>query len=97
MRAGGTEVSMQVYEGVVQNRVVILPQDVHLEDGLRVEIRIPEMEGESAEALLKQRLVELGLLAKARKPGKTHVKQRDRTPIRVEGKPLSEQIIEERR
>ena len=30
---------MQVYEGVVQDRVVVLPEDVHLEDGLQVEIR----------------------------------------------------------
>jgi hypothetical protein len=29
---------MQVYEGIVQDRVVVLPEGVHLDDGLRVEV-----------------------------------------------------------
>jgi len=88
---------LQVYEGIVQDRVVVLPKDVHLEDGLRVEIRVRQTESEPAEALLKQRLVEMGLLAKAGETGRPATKTQDRTPIRVKGKPLSEQIIEERR
>jgi hypothetical protein len=87
---------MQVYEGIVQDRVVVLPKDVHLEEGLRVEVRVPGTEGEPLEALFRQRLVETGLMERAERPplGMT---PRDRAPIRVKGKPLSEQIIEERR
>jgi len=77
--------------------VVVLPKDVHLEDGLRVEIRVRQTESEPAEALFKQRLVEMGLLAQAGETGGPATKEQDRTPIRVKGKPLSEQIIEERR
>lgn len=88
---------MQVYEGVVQDRVVVLPKDVHLEDGLRVEIRVREQEKQASEVLFRQRLVAIGLMEKAEKPRQPVIEQLDRTPIQVEGRPLSEQIIEERR
>jgi hypothetical protein len=87
---------MQVYEGIVRDRVVILPEDVQLEEGLRVEIRVPGAESESLEALFKRRLVEEGLMEETEGPASSNM-PRDRTPIRVKGKPLSEQIIEERR
>ena len=32
---------MQVYEGVVQDRVVALPEGVHLEEVMQVDVRIP--------------------------------------------------------
>ena len=87
---------MQVYEGIVQDRVVVLPKGVHLEEGLHVEVRIRETGQESTEELLKKHLVEVGLLGRIRRPSWPSPNQ-DRTPIRVKGKPLSEQIIEERR
>jgi hypothetical protein len=87
---------MQVYEGIVKDRVVLLPDDVHLDEGLRVEIRIREAGQESPEELFKKRLVEVGLLEAIRKPSWPLADQ-DRTPIQVKGKPLSEQIMEDRR
>jgi hypothetical protein len=90
------EEQMRVYEGVVQDRVVVLPKDVHLEEGLRVEVRVPGADKESLEALFKQRLLEAGLLQDSERPV-PGIAPRHRTPIRVKGKPLSGQIIEERR
>jgi hypothetical protein len=87
---------MQVYEGIVKDRVVLLPEDVHLDEGLRVEVRIPEAGQETPVELYKKRLVEVGLLEEIRRPSRPRTDQ-DRTPIKVKGKPLSEQIMEERR
>lgn len=90
------EDSMRVYEGIVQDCVVVLPEGVQLEDGLHVEIRIREVGHESPEVLFKKRLVEAGLIERPRKPSWPLADQ-DRTPIQVKGKLLSEQIMEERR
>jgi hypothetical protein len=87
---------MQVYEGIVKDRVVLLPGDVHLDGGLRVKVRIPDAGQEIPEALYKQRLVEVGLLAEIRRPSGPGTDQ-DRASVQVKGKPLSEQIMEERR
>jgi predicted DNA-binding antitoxin AbrB/MazE fold protein len=87
---------MQVYEGIVKDRVVHLPENVHLDEGLRVEVRIREPGQESLEELFKRRLVEVGLLEEVRRPSRP-LADRDRTPIEVKGRPLSEQIMEERR
>jgi hypothetical protein len=87
---------MQVYEGIVKDRVVLLPENVHLDEGLRVEVRIREAGQESPEELFKKRLVEVGLLEEIRRPSWPLADQ-DRMPIQVKGKPLSEQIMEERR
>jgi predicted DNA-binding antitoxin AbrB/MazE fold protein len=87
---------MQVYEGIVKDRVVLLPENVHLDEGQRVEIRIRKAGQESPEELFRKRLVEVGLLEEIRKPSRL-LADRDRTPIQVKGKPLSEEIMEERR
>lgn len=92
---------MPTYPGVVQGNVVILPDDIHLADGLTVEIHIPASDAEPSsqadpEAAFLQRLLELGLLTEIRTPDRTQ-DDRDRVLIEVEGKPLSETIIEERR
>jgi hypothetical protein len=87
---------MQVYEGIVKDRVVLLPEDVHLDEGLRVEVRIPEAGQETPEESYKKRLIEVGLLEEIRRPFGL-LADEDRTPIQVKGKPLSEQIMEERR
>jgi hypothetical protein len=87
---------MQVYEGIVKDRVVLLPENVHLDEGLRVEVRVSTAEQESREEMFKERLVEAGLIERIRKPSWPLVEE-DRIPIRVKGKPLSEQIVEERR
>ena len=48
-----------------------------------------------AEERFKQKLVELGLLKEVKTP--VGVPTNDRTPIKVKGKPLSQNIIEGRR
>jgi hypothetical protein len=96
LRVYGKEGWMQVYEGIVKDRVVLLPEDVHLDEGLRVEVRIPEAGQETPEEGYKRRLIEVGLLAEIRRPSGPWTDQ-DRAPIKVKGKPLSEQIMEERR
>lgn len=87
---------MQVYEGIVQDRVIVLPEGIQLEDGLRVEIRIREPGQDPAEELFKQRLVEKGLIETIKRPSRG-LPDQDRTPIEVKGQPLSEQVIEDRR
>jgi hypothetical protein len=87
---------MQVYEGIVKDRVVLLPEGVHLDEGLRVEVWVPEAGQETTEELYKKQLVEVGLLEEIRRPSRPWTDQ-DRTPSKVKGKPLSEHIMEERR
>ena len=87
---------MQIYEGIVKDRVVLLPENVHLDEGLHVEVRVREAGQESPEELFKKRLVEVGLLEAIRRPSWSFADQ-DRMLIQVKDKPLSEQIMEERR
>ncbi|MGI8587573.1 MAG: hypothetical protein ACR2M0_07805 [Chloroflexia bacterium] len=87
-----------IYHGVVRGNVVVLAEGVHLDDGLRVEVRAPAPEVEAqqaAEDLLKQKLMESGLVKEFRNP--PYPPTGDRIPIHVKGKPLSETIIEDRR
>ena len=92
---------MSTIYGVVRGKVVVLPEDAALPDGSTVEVRVVSphsgrTEDAEAEAQFKQKLVELGLLAKVRPPAPIPADV-DRTLIQVTGKPLSEMIIEERR
>lgn len=90
-----------VYYGVARGNVVVLPAGVEIPDGLQVEIRMLESHDaasgqEPAADLLQQRLLERGLLREIRGPAPVPAPG-DRTPVPIEGKPLSEMIIEERR
>ena len=87
---------MRVYEGIVKDQVVLLPNEVRLEDGLRVEVRVPKAGEESREEIFKRKLLEAGLLEEAKGPSRP-LAEEDRVPIQVRGKPLSELIMEERR
>ena len=89
-----------IYHGVARGNVVVLPDGVEIPDGLPVEIRVLESHDaaagpEPAVDRLQQRLRERGLLREIRGPAP--VASGDRTPVPVEGQPLSEMIIEERR
>jgi len=55
------------------------------------------MDEASAEEEFKRRLVKAGLLREIKPPIKDLSPYRDRKPFEIEGKPLSETIIEERR
>jgi hypothetical protein len=91
---------MSAIHGVVRGNVVVLPEDAALPDGLRVEVRplvpLAHPDAIEVEGRFKQQLVEMGLLEKVRRPVPIPADV-DRRPIEVEGKPLSELIIEERR
>jgi hypothetical protein len=87
------------YYGVVRGNTVELPDGEELADGTIVEVRVLPVQADpshdEAEEAFKQRLLEKGLLSEIRRP--ILVPVGDRTPIEVEGTPLSEMIIEERR
>jgi hypothetical protein len=53
---------MQVFEGIVKDRVIVLPEDVRLDEGVRVEVRVHEIEQGTSEDLYKQRLVQAAIL-----------------------------------
>ena len=95
------EGQMMVYDGVVQDRVVILPEGVQLANGVKVEVRVRPLKSQrqiemAAEDLFKRRLVEAGLLREPKAPYQVE-SVGDRAPVQVAGRPVSEMIIEERR
>ena len=90
---------MSVYRGVVRDGRVELPPDAGLADGTVVEIHtVPSDDHDDARALdgLERRLLESGLVREFKRPPFPPL-EGDRTLIHVKGKPLSEQIIEDRR
>ncbi len=92
---------MSVYYGVVKGNAVMLPEGMHLAEGLVVEIRplSPRHKNSKqppSEDLFKQRLLESTLLRGIKAPSSS-LPQGDRAPIQVKGKPLSQMVLEERR
>lgn len=94
---------MQVYHGIVRDNVVVLPKDVHLQDGTEVEVRAVGSKGkesvepgESPRQVLKRRLREAGLVLQFKDISQA-TKDEDFEPITLEGTPVSQLIIEERR
>ncbi len=87
---------MAVYHGVVKDNVVVLPEDARLPDGMTVEVHVPPMPPALPDA--KQLLRARGLLLDATPtPPEAEDRQMDRRPIVVQGQPLSQTIIAERR
>jgi hypothetical protein len=92
---------MAVYRGVVKGNIVLLDEPVDLADGVVVEVRpmFPPPatpEEREREAAFSRRLLELGLI-KSIPTWEPDPPGLDRTPIQIEGRPVSETIIEERR
>jgi hypothetical protein len=96
---------MTAYHGIVKDNVVLLPEEVHLQDGTEVEVtiipttvngQISPQTLEAAEEASKQRLLEKGLPTEIKRPSRTEPKG-DRTPIKVKGNPMSQMVIEDRR
>ena len=92
---------MVVYRGVVKGRIVELIEPADLPDGSQVEVRpvfpLPATPEERAqEEAFSRHLLGVGMISRlpTREPDPPGT---DRTPIQIEGGPLSEQIIEERR
>jgi hypothetical protein len=95
------EVPMAVYYGVVKGNMVVLSDDAQLPDGTTVEVHTSGLSGDHTDQVMPeeefmQRLVDEGLLTEVRRPDRTN-DTKDRRLIQVEGQPLSEMIIEERR
>ncbi len=88
---------MELYYGVVRGNRIELDNGEQLTDGLRVEVRPQaDQDFQTAEETFKEHLRAAGRLAPA-SVGRTIGKPRERRRIHVQGEPLSEQIIRERR
>lgn len=92
---------MFVCHGVIKNNVIFLPpHQVQLLEGMTVEVRIPSFSENipqsSSEEEFKQKLFELGLLTEI-KNNLYKVPIEEQPLAKIQGKPLSQQIIEERR
>lgn len=97
---------MPTYHGIVKGNVIALPEGVDLVDGQHVEVRVAasangwadeeRVEQLDREEEVQQRLLAAGLITEVRRPDSTEPPG-DYIPIEIQGKPLSEIIIEERR
>ena len=92
---------MIVVRGVVKGRTVLLPDSIQLTEGAEVEVRVRDERRKSAPSALsekafKEKLIEIGLLKEWRLPGDDKA-MTVRIPAEVQGRPLSELIIAERR
>lgn len=85
---------MAVYYGVIGNNTVVLPDDVRLPDGVAVEVR-PRIIDEQDDSVADEILRSEGLL-EDEPPGMPRTRA-PFEPVAVQGEPLSEQIIRERR
>jgi ribosomal protein S21 len=90
---------MLVCHGVVKNNVIAIPANITLVDGMKVEVQIPLLFENtpitSTEKQFKQKLLKLGLLTDIKMSH--HYANEERSLAQVQGKPLSQLIIEERR
>jgi hypothetical protein len=92
---------VSVYRGIVKGKTVVLPADAQLAEGSVVEIRVITTELESAtddvgDQAVQAALVTTGILRRMQPLGaKSAVTERPL--LRVEGPPVSETIISERR
>jgi hypothetical protein len=90
-----------VVRGVVKDRVIVLPDSIHLTEGAEVEVRVRSERrkytpSSFSEMAFKERLIEKGLLKEINTPVKADTIM-VRAPVQVEGQPLSALIIAERR
>ncbi len=80
-------------KGVYDGERVILLEPITLPPATKVEVLIPEVNGESEQSYW-QRLVESGLVREIRRRSPT---EKPFTPIQILGIPVSQTIIDERR
>lgn len=91
---------MAIYYGVVRDRQVVIEGDVPLADGTQVEIRprwSVEDEQTQVESAIKEHLRAAGVLTPAEAFQSADDLDEEFEPVSVTGRPLSEQIITERR
>jgi hypothetical protein len=92
---------MPPYRGIVKDKVIVLTDRTELPEGAEVEVRPllppPATPDERArEEAFSRHLLKIGMISSlpTREPDPPGL---DRTPIRIDGPPLSQTIIEERR
>lgn len=86
---------MAVYHGIVKDNRVILDGDTTLPDGTSVEVRPRLASTPALERALREGLYKAGLLVSA---SRAPMRRREAfEPIHVDGEPLSQTIIAERR
>ena len=86
---------MDIVEAVYQKGILKPLKHLNLPENSHVRLRVIPNEERSAENRFKQHLVVLGLLREVRDA--LDSTEKDRIPIEVKGKPLSQVIIDERR
>ena len=92
---------MLVVRGVVKGRTVLLPDSIQLTEGAEVEVRVRDERRKYTPSApsgkaFKEKLIEIGLLKEWRLPREDKA-MTVRIPAEVQGRPLSELIIAERR
>jgi len=92
---------MVVYDGVIRDNVVVLPEGVCLPEGTPVEVRprVVSARADDDSAAVDVELRAVGLLEEMPEglDGGVAAVSDDFEPVPFTGRPLSEQIIEERR
>ncbi len=91
---------MVLHYGVVKDNRVVLDDDARLTDGTRVEVRPEHVSARDmarAEEMVKERLRAAGVLALAPPALLNDDEDDDFEPITVEGEPLSQMLLRERR
>ena len=92
---------MKVYRGVVRGKQIVLTEPTDLADGTPVEVRValplpPTPEERAREDAFLRHLLEIGMIHRI-PPKLPDPPDLDRTPVPVEGRPVSETLIEDRR
>jgi len=103
-RAAGGEGAMRVIHGVVKDGQIVLDDGMWLPEGMEVQVMLvpPEMPapGEASEAereeVFLHRLFAEGKISRL-PTGEPDPPGLDRTPVKLEGPPLSETLIKDRR
>jgi hypothetical protein len=90
----------KTYRGLIRDGVVVFPDGMNLPDGTEVEVSAPSVGDDWPDppepAPVERSLIEAGLIRHIRRPPYPDPDP-DFEPIQVQGKPLSEIIIEDRR
>ncbi len=86
---------MTVYYGVTRDNKIILPDDLHLPDGIPVEVRPNLTDASDDSVAVDEELRAAGLFANI--PVKEALDDATFEPVPFTGRPVSEHIIEERR
>jgi len=91
---------MTVYFGTVKGRVIVLRDDAKLSEGSQVEVRLlgtaPAQLGEEDDLRVQRALLDAGLITQIHPLGARSLDP-EPPPIQLDGPPLSEVIIAERR